>query len=124
MILRELDKVKWRIVWSWRGAAHVWKTEGSFHQWIWLNVVFGVLAFVLPLSLTTRGFLLMGGIMVLAMECVNTALERIVDDISTEKRDAARQAKDAGSAAVAICGIGVGVAWVFVLIAWWTGAPV
>ena len=38
--------------------------------------------------------LLMGGVIVLAAECMNTAIERVVDDISIEKRDAARQAKD------------------------------
>jgi len=58
----------------------------------------------------------MGGIVVLAMECMNTAIERVVDDISVAQRDRARQAKDAGSAAVAISAIAVGVAWVCILI--------
>lgn len=115
MIAREWKRFKDRVVWSTAGLVHVWKTEHSLHQWIWLNVVFAVLAFVLPLDAATRGLLLMGGIMVLAMECVNTAIERVVDDISQEIRDRARQAKDAGSAAVALTGIAVGVGWVFVI---------
>ena len=84
-------------------------------QWLVANAVFAVLAFVLPLSAGERGMLLMGGIVVLAAECMNTAIERVVDDISTEKRDAARQAKDCGSAAVAVTAVGVGVAWVCVI---------
>lgn len=115
MIKRELHKIKMRGVWSWQGFAHVFKTEGSLHQWIWANVASALLAFVLPLSGGERGMILMGGIMILAMECVNTAIERVVDDISDEHREKAGQAKDAGSAAVAIMGIAVLVGWLSVL---------
>ena len=41
----------------------------------------------------------------------NTAIERVVDDIGMERRDLAKQAKDAGSAAVAVTAISVGAAW-------------
>jgi diacylglycerol kinase (ATP) len=108
--------VRQRAIWSWDGFAHVCKTEGSLAQWLVANVVFAVLTFALPLSAGERGMLLMGGIIVLAAECMNTAIERVVDDISTEKRDAAKQAKDCGSAAVAVTAIGVGVAWVCVIV--------
>lgn len=106
---QQVMRVRQRAIWSWEGFAHVWKTEGSLAQWIVANIVFGVLALVLPLTAGERGMLLMGGIIVLAAECMNTAIERIVDDISTEKRAAAKQAKDCGSAAVAVTAIGVGV---------------
>ncbi len=112
----QLRRIWQRAIWSWNGFSHVWKTEGSLHQWIWANVVFAVLAFVLPLDWGVRGALLMGGIVILAMECMNTAIERVVDDISTEQRDAARHAKDAGSAAVAVTAIGVGIGWVCAII--------
>ncbi len=39
-----------------------------------------------------------------------------MDDVSTDIRDAARHAKDAGSAAVAVTAIGVGVGWVCAII--------
>ena len=112
---QQILRVWQRAIWSWDGFAHVYKTEGSLAQWLVANVVFAVLALVLPLSAGERGMLLMGGIIVLAAECMNTAIERVVDDISTEKRDAAKQAKDCGSAAVAVSAIGVGVAWVCVI---------
>ncbi len=113
---RQLERIRLRAVWSWAGFVHVWQTEGSLHQWIWANVGSAVLAFVLPLSASERGMILMGGIMVLAAECMNTAIERVVDDISDAKRDRARQAKDAGSACVAVTAVGVGVAWVCVIV--------
>jgi diacylglycerol kinase (ATP) len=120
MILREWQKFKMRVIWSSAGFVHVWKTESSLHQWIVLNIASALLAFILPLTGLERGVLLMGGIMVLAAECMNTAIERVVDDISTEKRDRARQAKDAGSAAVAIMGLAVlaaGICIIFGLVA-------
>lgn len=116
MVKEQLKRVWQRAVWSWQGWIHVYRTEASLTQWIVLNIVFAILAFVLPLDGTVRGLLLMGGIFILAMECVNTAIERVVDDISTEHRECAGQAKDAGSAAVAVSGIGVGVAWVCVIV--------
>jgi len=109
-------RVVQRAIWSWDGFIHVFKTEGSLAQWLVANAAFAVLAFALPLTAGERGFLLMGGIMVLAMECVNTAIERVVDDIGTDRRDLAKQAKDCGSAAVAVTAIGVGIGWVCVII--------
>lgn len=113
---QQIIRVRQRAVWSWQGFVHVWQTEGSLRQWLVANAVFAVLAFVLPLSAGERGMLLMGGILVLAAECMNTAIERVVDDISPERRLAAKQAKDCGSAAVAVTGVAVGVAWVCVII--------
>jgi diacylglycerol kinase (ATP) len=115
MLLEQLNRVRLRAIWSWQGFIHVWQTEGSLSQWIIMNVGSALLAFALPLSASERGMILMGGIMVLAAECMNTAIERVVDDISEEKRDRAKQAKDAGSAAVAVTAVAVGVAWVCVI---------
>ena len=73
------------------------------------------LALYLPLSAAETAIIIMGGIMVLAAECMNTAIERVVDDISKDRRPAAKQAKDAGSAAVAITAIATGVAWAVII---------
>ena len=104
-----------RVIWSTSGVIHVWKTEESFRMWFSANAVSATAAILLPLDPASRGMLLMGGVMILAMECANTAIERVTDDISEEIRDRARQAKDAGSAAVALMGVGVGVGWISVL---------
>ena len=104
-----------RAVWSWEGFRHVLRTEGSLHQWLWANAASAALALLLPLTPGERAAILMGGVMVLALECLNTAVERVVDDVSEARRPRAKQAKDAGSAAVALGGIAVGVAWVCVL---------
>ncbi len=51
--------------------------------------------------------------LVLAAELANTAIEEIVDDISTARDPRAGKAKDCDSAAVALA---AGVAWVVVLV--------
>ena len=115
-MLNQIKRVWQRAIWSWQGFAHVYRTEGSLMQWLVANAVFAILAFVLPLTWPERGFLLMGGVMILAAECMNTAIERVVDDISTERRPAAQQAKDCGSAAVAVTAVAVGIGWVCVIV--------
>ena len=112
----QINRIKLRAVWSWQGFIHVYRTEGALSQWLVANGVFAVLAFVLPLTGVERAVVLMGGILVLAAECLNTAIERAVDDISTDERPLAKQAKDAASAGVALSGIAVGVAWVCILV--------
>ena len=116
LILRELIKIKNRTVWSWYGFYHVAKTEGSLWQWIIANIISGSLTFFLPITFTEQAIILAGGILILAAECLNTAIERIVDDISIKQRPAAKHAKDAGSAAVAITAIATGVAWLVIIV--------
>ena len=115
-ILIELIKIKNRAVWSWSGFCHVAKTEGSLWQWIIANIISGSLTFFLPITFTQQAMILAGGILILAVECLNTAIERIVDDISIKQRPAAKHAKDAGSAAVAITAIATGVAWLVIIV--------
>ena len=111
-ILRELIKIRSRAVWSWNGFRDVAKTEGSLWQWIIANIISASLTFFLPMTFTQQAMILAGGILILAAECLNTAIERIVDDISYKKRPAAEHAKDAGSAAVAVTAIATGVVWI------------
>lgn len=108
--------LKARARWSWEGFRHVLRTEGSLRQWIAANLASAPLAMALPLSPGERAAILMGGVMVLAMECMNTAIERVVDDVSEARRPRAKQAKDAGSAAVALTAVAVGVAWASALL--------
>ncbi|WP_321831044.1 diacylglycerol kinase [Thalassovita sp.] len=110
-----LHRLKLRCIWSWAGWLDSWRTEHSFRSWIWANLASAALAFTLPLSPGERALILSLGILVLAMELMNSAIERVVDYISLDQHELAKQAKDAGSAAVAVTGIAAGVAWVVVL---------
>jgi diacylglycerol kinase (ATP) len=110
-----LKQLKWRIIWSWRGTRDAWRNEHSFRSWVWANAASAALAFWLPLEPVERALILALGILVLAAELLNTAIERAVDRISEEHHPLSGAAKDAGSAGVAIAALAAGVAWGVVL---------
>ena len=114
-----IERTWLRIIWSWAGIRDAWVHQHSFRSWVWAYLVTLVLAFALPLTMGERGLVLSLGLLVLAFEAINTAVEYTVDYISTERHPLAGRAKDAGSAAVFLASIAAGVAWVFVLIGVW-----
>ena len=99
IIRQELIKIKNRPYGRGNGFSHVAKTEGSLWQWIIANIV-SVRWVNFTYYLHSTGIDTAVGILILAAECMNTAIERVVDD-AAEQRPAAKHAKD-GSAAVAI----------------------
>jgi diacylglycerol kinase (ATP) len=105
-----------RCIWSWAGIVATWQHEYSFRSWVWANVVSAALAFLLPLDPAERALILALGLLVLAAELVNTAIEDAIDHTSLEQHPLAKRAKDAGSAGVAIAAIAAGVAWLVILI--------
>lgn len=111
-----LIRLKWRIVWSLAGWRDAWAHEHSFRSWVWANLVSAALALWLPLSSAERALILALGVLVLAAELLNTAIERTVDRVSTEDHPLSRQAKDAGSAGVAVAAIAAGLAWAVILL--------
>ncbi|MEM9348955.1 MAG: diacylglycerol kinase [Pseudomonadota bacterium] len=110
-----MRRLYWRCVWSWAGLRDAWAHEHSFRSWVWANAVSATLALLL-LEGAELALILALGVLILAVEAMNTALERAVDLISSEQSDLARRAKDAGSAAVALSGVAAGVAWVVLLL--------
>lgn len=109
-------RLKYRVIWSWAGLIATWRGEYSFRSWVWANLVSGGLAIWLPISTAECALILALGVLVLAAELMNTAIEHTVDYISTDHHELAGLAKDAASAGVAITAIAVGVAWIVVLV--------
>ncbi|WP_417262662.1 diacylglycerol kinase [Celeribacter sp.] len=105
-----------RTVWSVAGLRYAWRSEHSFRTWGWANLIAGCLAFVLDLSALERGLVIALGLLILAAELLNTAIEDAVDYISDREHPLAKTAKDAGSAAVTVTAIAAAVAWLAVLI--------
>lgn len=109
-------RLRLRIVWSWAGCVATYRSEYSFRTWVWANLISGALAILLPLTGAERALILALGILVMAFELINTAVEHTVDYISKEQHPLAGAAKDAGSAAVAVCALAAGAAWVVILL--------
>jgi len=93
-----------------------WASEHSFRTWVWANLVSAIFAFIMPLDGAERALILALGLLVLAFELINTAIEDAVDYVSTDQHPIAKRAKDAGSAGVFVASLAAGLAWIVVLI--------
>jgi diacylglycerol kinase (ATP) len=109
---RVVQAARWSLA-GWRAA---WATQRSLRQWTALFAVSLVLALVLDLDGGERALLIALGLLVLAAELFNSAIEATVDYISTARDPRAALAKDCGSAAVAVTALAAGAAWVAVLV--------
>lgn len=101
------------------GWRHAWREEKSLRQWSYLNLVGLVALLVLRPPLWACGLVVLTGALLLAMELVNSAIEAVVDYISSERHPLAKAAKDAGSAAVAVLGLAYVAVWLLTLLAIW-----
>jgi diacylglycerol kinase (ATP) len=105
-----------RVGWSFEGFLAAWTTEKSLRQWTMVNLASAALALALDLTAGERALILALGLVVLAAELFNTAIEGLVDYISPQRDPRAKKIKDCSSAAVAIAALAGGVAWIVVLL--------
>jgi diacylglycerol kinase (ATP) len=115
-ILGEPARIKNTFVWSWQGWISAWRQEKSLRQWSFVNLLSAIAALSLDITPAERALILALGLLILAAELANTAIEEVVDYISTNLDPRAKRAKDAGSALVAITALAGGVAWLVILI--------
>ncbi|MCV6823739.1 MULTISPECIES: diacylglycerol kinase [Halocynthiibacter] len=111
----EWSKFTDRCRWSWAGWLIVWREESSVKQWVFANIISAGFALTLDLAPVERALIIALGVLILAAECFNTAIERCVDYTSPAHHPLAKAAKDCGSAAVAITAIAAGLAWLIIL---------
>lgn len=116
-IWAELSRWGRTLRWSLQGLASTFAREKSFRQWALANLASAGLAFWLPLGGAGRALVIALGLLVLAAELLNSAVEETVDYISTEQDPRAGRAKDAASAAVLLTALAWGAAWVLLLLA-------
>ncbi len=104
------------VIWSWDGWRAAWATEKSLRQWTVVNLLSATLAFSLSLTPAERALIVALGLLVLAAELINTAIEKVVDHILPQPHPVAKKAKDCGSACVALAALAGGVAWAVILL--------
>lgn len=115
-IAGELHRFANTCKWSWQGWQAAWRTEKSLRQWSIVNLLSLALAFTLDLGSAERALIVALGILVLAAELFNTAIEAVVDLASPEAHPLAGKAKDCGSAGVALAAFAGGGAWLVILL--------
>lgn len=118
-LIAEGRRIGWTCVWSWRGWSAAWASEKTLRQWTLANGLSAALAFGLPLAPGERALILALGLLVLAAELLNTAIETVVNHLSPEPHPLAAKAKDCGSAGVALAALAAGVAWAVLLVGLW-----
>ncbi|MES2433792.1 MAG: diacylglycerol kinase [Pseudomonadota bacterium] len=99
------------------GWRHGWREEKSLRQWLGVNLASWAALAILRPPLWACALIVMQGLLLLALELVNSAIEAAIDYISTETHPLAKAAKDTGSAAVAVMGLSYIATWLFALIA-------
>ncbi len=90
------------------------RNEMNFRIHTVAAVSVAMFAAVYGVSRTQAALLTLVICLVLAMELINTAAESMVDMISTEKRSAAKLAKDSAAAAVLVLAVGAVIIAVFI----------
>lgn len=103
------------VIWSLAGWRAAWASEKTLRQWTLANVLSAALALWLPLSAGERALILALGLLVLAAELMNTAVETVVNHLSPQHHPLAGKAKDCASASVALTALATGVVWVCLL---------
>lgn len=94
--------------------------ENAFRQEVWLAAILIPLSFVLPVDWVGRALMIASVILVLVAELINSSVEAVVDRISLERHPLSKRAKDAGSAAVLLALLNVGIVWACVLFGQWS----
>ena len=101
--------------WTGRGFRSTLKHEEAFRQEIYLFLVMAPLGFWLGDNGVERALLVGSLLVVLIVELLNSAVESVVDRISTDRHKLSGRAKDQGSAAVFVSLMLVALCWVLVL---------
>jgi diacylglycerol kinase (ATP) len=101
--------------WSMKGFRSTYKNEEAFRQEVLLLIVLGPLGLWLGENGIERALLVGPLLIVLIVELLNSAIESVVDRISTENHKLSGRAKDQGSAAVFVSVAMVALCWIMVL---------
>lgn len=100
---------------SLQGFAAAWRDEHAFRQELLLVAPAVVGAALLPVMPTQKALLIACTLAILVVELLNSAIEAVVDLVTSEHHAMAKKAKDIGSAAVFLAIANAAVVWALVL---------
>jgi diacylglycerol kinase (ATP) len=102
-------------VWSLQGLRAAWLHESSFRLEVYLLVALVPLALWLGHTPVERALMIGSGLLVLAAELLNSAIEAVIERYGPEFHELAGRAKDMGSAAVFVLMMNVLLVWGLIL---------
>lgn len=101
---------------SLQGFRACFRTEEAFRQEIYLTALMVPTAFWIGDTNVEQIVLLGSVVLVLICEMMNTAIERAIDRISTDRHELSKDAKDMGSAIVFMALLFCGFTWMMIAI--------
>jgi len=116
-----LDRIVRAAGYSWSGLRSAYREEAAFRQETWLALPLLPAAFWIGRGWVEITLLAGSVLLVLIVELLNSAIEAVVDRVSTERHDLSKRAKDYGSAAVLFALLLCGGAWVGAVWSRWGG---
>ena len=111
-----LKRILKAFIYSKQGFCSVCKTEAAFRQDLFVFIV-GVIASVLfNVTNLERAVMIFSLFLILLMELVNTAIEVVIDRISSKYNPLSGKAKDIGSLLVLMAFLNAIIIWCLILI--------
>lgn len=110
-----VSRVLKALKYSMQGLSHAFRYEAAFRQELLLAIPAFVGVSFLPVSTLERVVLVATVMLVLIVELLNSAIEAVVDRISTELHPLSGRAKDLGSAAVMLALVLMILSWALIL---------
>lgn len=100
---------------SWQGLKSALRHEEAFRQEFLAFVLLGALSFVLDVTSLERLLLIASLVLVMIVEVLNSAIETVVDRVSTDRHKLSGRAKDYGSLAVLLSIFVAAACWLVIL---------
>jgi diacylglycerol kinase (ATP) len=100
---------------SWKGLVAATRSEAAFRQELMLLVIAIPLAIVITAEPWKRLALVAVVLIVLVVELLNTAIEKLADQLSTAESPGIGRIKDMGSAAALLALVIAGLTWLTAL---------
>jgi len=100
---------------SWNGLRAAARSEEAFRQELWAFVIAVPLAFLVGTGVWQRVALIAVIVLILVVELLNTAIEKLSDHVTLDTHPAIGRIKDMGSAAVGLSLLLAGLVWLVAL---------
>ncbi len=110
-----LSRLLRAFVYSVQGFRYTWREEAAFRQEVLLALCVIPAGLYLGNTGVERALLVSPMLLILVVECLNSAVEAVVDRSGMEPHPLAGMAKDMGSAAVMLSFALLGTVWALVL---------
>ena len=102
---------------SFAGFRHALKTERALQMEVAIFILFLPLSLIVGTDLWQRAVLIASGLLVIAVELLNTCVEKLCDHVTPVLHPQVKVVKDMGSAAVFCSLLATGLLWLAALLA-------